>query len=219
MSALFKPHWNLLARLSLVLVAGGAAGTLLALWGYWRTPYGQRLQEEVAQPVLFDHRHHVIDDLVDCRYCHFNVERGASAGIPSTEMCLNCHSQIWNKSPKLEPVRRSYFTGTPIEWVRVHDVPDFAYFNHSIHVSKGIGCVTCHGRVDEMPAVTKVASLQMSWCLECHRNPAPNLRPPDQIVSMTWAPPSDPAARAALAAELMKKYDVHSRVSCTTCHR
>jgi len=219
MSALFKPRWNFLARISVVLVAGGAAGTLLALWGYWRTPYGQQLQEEIAQPVMFDHRHHVVDDLVDCRYCHFNVERGASAGIPSTEMCLNCHSQIWNKSPKLEPVRRSYFTGKPIEWVRVHEVPDFVYFNHSIHVGKGVGCVTCHGRVDEMPAVTKVASLQMSWCLDCHRNPAPNLRPPDQIASMTWAPPADPVERGALSAELMKKYDVHSRVSCTTCHR
>jgi len=219
MSALFKPRWNLLSRLSAVVLAGGAAGMLLALWGYWRTPYGQRLQEEVLQPVLFDHRHHVVDDLVDCRYCHFNVERGASAGIPSTEMCLNCHAQIWNKSPKLEPIRRSYFTGVPVRWIRVHQVPDFAYFNHSIHVKKGVGCVTCHGRVDEMPAVTKVASLQMSWCLDCHRNPAPHLRPQEEITSMTWQPPEEPAARAALAAELMKKYDVHSRVSCTTCHR
>jgi len=219
MSAPFKPHWNLLARLSIAVLGGGAVGALLALWGYWHTPYGQRLQDEVAQPVLFDHRHHVVDDLVDCRYCHFNVERGASAGIPSTQMCLNCHSQIWNKSPKLEPIRKSYFTGIPIEWVRVHQVPDFAYFNHSIHVKKGVGCVTCHGRVDEMPAVTKVASLQMAWCLDCHRNPAPHLRPPEEITSMTWAPPEDAAARTALAAELMKKYDVHSRVSCTTCHR
>jgi len=219
MSALFKPHWNLLSRLSAVVLLGGAAGTLFALWGYWRTPYGERLQEEVLQPILFDHRHHVVDDLVDCRYCHFNVERGASAGIPSTEMCLNCHSQIWNKSPKLEPVRRSYFTGVPIQWIRIHQVPDFAYFNHSIHVKKGIGCVTCHGRIDEMPAVTKVSSLQMSWCLDCHRNPAPHLRPQEEITSMTWEPPAEPAARAALAALLMKKYDVHSRVSCTTCHR
>jgi hypothetical protein len=134
-------------------------------------------------------------------------------------MCLNCHSQIWNKSPKLEPVRRSYFTGTPIEWNRVHQVPDFTYFNHSIHVNKGVGCVTCHGRIDQMAAVTKVASLQMSWCLECHRNPAPNLRPRDQITSMTWQPPADPAAARLLAAELMKSYDVHARVSCSTCHR
>ena len=147
------------------------------------------------------------------------MERGASAGVPSTEMCLNCHSQIWNRSPKLEPVRRSYFTGRPIEWNRVHQLPDYAYFNHSIHVNKGIGCATCHGRIDQMAAVTKVNSLQMSWCLECHRNPAPNLRPRDQITSMTWQPPSDPAAAKALATELMKSYDVHTRVSCTTCHR
>jgi hypothetical protein len=219
MSAPFKPHWNFLSRLSLAVVAGGAGLTLLAIWGYWRTPYGERLQEEVVQPVMFDHRHHVVDDLIDCRYCHFNVERGASAGIPSTGMCLNCHSQIWNKSPKLAPVRESYFTGKPIEWVRVHQVPAFAYFNHAIHVAKGVGCATCHGRVDQMPAITKVAPLTMQWCLDCHRNPAPSLRPADQITSMTWQPPADPAARAALATELMKKNDVHSRVSCTTCHR
>jgi hypothetical protein len=219
MSALFKPSANFLARSSLVVLAVVAGGALLVLWGYWRTPYAQGLQEEIVQPILFDHRHHVVDDLIDCRYCHFNVERGASAGIPSTEMCLNCHAQIWNRSPKLEPVRRSYFTGQPIEWNRVHQLPDFAYFNHSIHVGKGIGCATCHGRIDQMAAVTKVASLQMTWCLECHRNPAPNLRPRDQITSMTWQPPSDPAAAHLLAAELMKSYDVHTRVSCTTCHR
>jgi hypothetical protein len=219
MSALFKPSANFIARFSLIAVASVLGGGLLGLWGYFRTPYAQGLQEEIAQPVLFDHRHHVVDDLIDCRYCHFNAERGASAGIPSTEMCLNCHSQIWNKSPKLEPVRRSYFTGTPIEWNRVHQLPDFTYFNHSIHVNKGIGCATCHGRIDQMAAVTKVASLQMSWCLECHRNPAPNLRPRDQITSMTWQPPADPAAARLLASDLTKSYDVNSRVSCTTCHR
>ncbi len=219
MSALFKPSANALARGSIVVLGTVAGLALLAVWGYWRTPYGQGVQEEILQPVLFDHRHHVVDDLIDCRYCHFNVERGASAGIPSTEMCLNCHSQVWNKSPKLEPIRRSYFTGLPIEWRRVHQLPDFVYFNHSIHVNKGIGCATCHGRVDHMPAVTKVNSLQMGWCLDCHRDPAPNLRPRDQITNMAWTPPADPAAARALSAELMKAYDVHSRVSCTTCHR
>ena len=219
MSALFKPSANFWARASLVALGALAGGAILALWGYQRTPYAQGLQEEIVQPVFFDHRHHVVDDLVDCRYCHFNVERGASAGIPTTEMCMNCHAQIWNKSPRLEPVRRSYFTGQPIQWNRVHQLPDFAYFNHSIHVAKGIGCVTCHGRIDEMAAVTKVASLQMTWCLDCHRNPGPNLRPRDQITSMTWQPPSDPQAAKALAAELTKSYDVHSRTSCTTCHR
>jgi hypothetical protein len=219
MSALFKPSANFFARFSLAVVGIVLGGALLTLWGYWRVPAGQGLQEEIVQPVFFDHRHHVVDDLIDCRYCHFNVERGASAGVPSTEMCLNCHSQIWNRSPKLEPVRRSYFTGRPIEWNRVHQLPDYAYFNHSIHVNKGIGCVTCHGRIDQMAAVTKVNSLQMSWCLECHRNPAPNLRPRDQITSMTWQPPADPAAATALGAKLMKSYEVNSRVSCTTCHR
>ncbi len=216
MSSLFRPGANLLSRLSLGVIAVGALGTLGAVWGYWRTPYGMRQGTPVQQPVMFDHRHHVVDDAIDCRYCHATADRGPSAGIPSTETCLNCHSQVWNKSPKLEPVRQSYFTGQPIAWVRVHKVPDFVYFNHAIHVNKGIGCVTCHGRVDRMPAIEQVAPLTMSWCLDCHRNPAPNLRPPEQITSMTWEPDGD---RVALGNELMKRYDVHGRTSCTTCHR
>jgi hypothetical protein len=216
MSALFRPRSNTIFRVTLGLVGLGVLGLLGAVWGYWRTPYGMQLQNPVAQPVQFDHRHHVVDDGIDCRYCHSNVDRGASAGIPSTELCLNCHSQIWSKSPRLAMVRESYFTGKPIPWMRVHKVPDFVYFNHAIHVNKGIGCVTCHGRVDQMAAIEKVAPLTMSWCLECHRNPGPNLRPQSEIVSTTWQPEGDPAA---LAAELAKKYDVHGRTSCSTCHR
>jgi hypothetical protein len=216
MSALFRPSSNTAFRVTLGAVALGALGLLGAVWGYWRTPYGMRQQDPVTQPVQFDHRHHVTDDGIDCRYCHSNVDRGASAGIPSTELCLNCHSQIWNKSPRLEKVRESYFTGKPIPWVRVHKVPDFVYFDHAIHVNKGVGCVTCHGRVDQMPSVEQVAPLTMSWCLECHRNPAPNLRPQAEIVSATWQPEGDPAA---LAEDLMKRYQVHGRTSCSTCHR
>jgi hypothetical protein len=216
MSALFSPRSNARFRLALGLLAAVPAVALGGVWYYWRTPFGLRQQDPVVQPIQFDHRHHVVDDGIDCRYCHANVDRGASAGIPSTEACLACHSQIWNKSPRLQPVRQSYFTGRPIPWVRVHKLPDFVYFNHSIHVNKGIGCVTCHGRVDQMPSIRQVAPLTMSWCLDCHRNPAPNLRPPDQIVNMTWAPLGDPVA---VAATLMKQYDIHSRTSCSTCHR
>jgi hypothetical protein len=216
MSALFRPRSNTIFRVTLGLAGLGAVGLLGAVWGYWRTPYGLQQQNPVAQPVQFDHRHHVVDDGIDCRYCHSNVDRGASAGIPSTELCLNCHSQIWSKSPRLAMVRESYFTGKPIPWMRVHKVPDFVYFNHAIHVNKGIGCVTCHGRVDQMAAIEKVAPLTMSWCLECHRSPGPNLRPQSEIVSTTWQPGGDPAA---LAVELAKKYDVHGRTSCSTCHR
>ena len=216
MSALFSPRSNGLFRLVLVVLAGGAAGTIGALMVYARVPYGTGQFDPVAQPVQFDHRHHVQDDLIDCRYCHTSVDRAPSAGIPPTELCLNCHSQVWNKSPLLDLVRASWFANRPVPWVRVHKLPDFVYFNHAIHVNKGVGCETCHGRVDQMPAIHQFAPLTMGWCLECHRNPAPNLRPLDQITTMGWKPEGDPAA---LAQELMKRHDVHSRTSCTTCHR
>ncbi len=216
MSSLFRPRSNTAFRVVLLLLVGGAVGTLGGLMVWARVPSGTGQQDQLIQPVQFDHRHHVVDDGIDCRYCHFSVERAPSAGIPSTALCMNCHAQIWSRSPRLEPVRQSYFTGQPIPWVRVHRVPDFVYFNHAIHVNKGIGCETCHGRVDQMPAIEQVAPLTMGWCLECHRNPAPFLRPLDQITTMGWKPEGDPAA---LAKDLMKRHDVHSRVSCTTCHR
>ena len=216
MSSLFRPRSNTAFRLVLLLLAAGALGTLGGLMLWARVPAGTGQASEIVQPVLFDHRHHVIDDGIDCRYCHQSVERAPSAGIPATALCMNCHAQIWNKSPRLEPVRASYFTGQPIAWVRVHRLPDFVYFNHAIHVNKGVGCETCHGRVDQMAAIYQFAPLTMGWCVDCHRNPAPNLRPLDQITTMGWRPEGDPAA---LAQELMKRHDIHSRTSCSTCHR
>jgi hypothetical protein len=216
MSSLFSRRSDARLKLVLGLLVVGAGGTLGGLMLYWRTPFGTGQHHAVEQPVMFDHRHHVRDDLIDCRYCHSTVDRAASAGIPSTELCLGCHSQVWNKSPRLEPVRASWFAGTPIRWARVHRLPDFVYFNHAIHVNKGVGCVECHGRVDQMAAVEQVQPLTMGWCLECHRDPKPRLRPLEQIASMTWQPPAD---RAALGEELAKRYGVKARVSCTTCHR
>ena len=216
MSSLFRPRSNTVFGLVLLLLVGGAVGTLGGLMVWARVPSGTGQADEVLQPIQFDHRHHIVDDGVDCRYCHTSVDKAASAGIPSTALCMNCHSQIWNRSPRLEPVRESYFTGQPIPWERVHRLPDFVYFNHAIHVTKGVGCETCHGRVDRMPAIWQWAPLTMSWCRACHRDPGPSLRPLDQITTMGWTPPGDPAA---LAQELVKKHDVHSRVSCTTCHR
>ncbi len=216
MSSLFRPRSNTAFRVVTFVLVAGALGTLVGFMVYARTPYGQRRQDPVAQPVQFDHRHHVVDDGIDCRYCHTTVDRGPSAGLPPTELCLNCHSQVWNKSPLLDRVRESWFTARPIPWVRVHILPQFVYFNHSIHVAKGIGCETCHGRVDQMPAIEQVAPLTMGWCLDCHRNPAPNLRPASEITTMGWQPTGD---RQALQRDLMKKYEIHSRTSCTTCHR
>ncbi|HUL60502.1 MAG TPA: cytochrome c3 family protein [Anaeromyxobacteraceae bacterium] len=216
MSALFSPRSNGLFRLVLVVLAGGAAGTIGALMVYARVPYGTGQFDPVAQPVQFDHRHHVQDDLIDCRYCHTSVDQAPSAGIPPTELCLNCHSQVWNKSPLLDLVRASWFANRPVPWVRVHKLPDFVYFNHAIHVNKGVGCAVCHGRVDQMPAVEQVQPLTMGWCLECHRDPFPNLRPLEQVTNLAWQAEGDPAA---LGKELARKYDVHPRTSCTTCHR
>jgi len=216
MSSLFRPRSNTAFRLVLVALLAGAGGTLGGLMVWARVPAGTGQLDPLIQPVQFDHRHHVLDDGIDCRYCHSTVDRAPSAGIPSTALCMNCHSQVWNKSPRLEPVRQSYFTGQPIPWIRVHRLPDFVYFDHSIHVNKGVGCETCHGRVDQMPAIEQVAPLTMSWCLDCHRDPAPNLRPLDQVTAMGWSPGPDPATQGP---ELMKRLDVHARTNCTTCHR
>ena len=200
----------------LAAVGLGAVGAISALMIFARVPAGTRELDEVVQPVQFDHRHHVVDDAIDCRYCHQGVEKGASAGIPSTALCMNCHAQVWSKSPRLEPVRQSYFTGKPISWVRVHQVPDFVYFDHSIHVAKGVGCETCHGRVDQMAGIHQVAPLTMGWCLDCHRNPGPNRRPVSEVTNMRWTPPRDAQVRATL---LERERPVNPPTECSGCHR
>ncbi|HJZ89056.1 MAG TPA: cytochrome c3 family protein [Polyangia bacterium] len=216
MSALFPPWTNTVSRFSLVCLAlGGVVGAvLLVLWV--ESPYFTGQHGPIEQPVQFDHRHHVADDGIDCRYCHSTVETAASAGFPALSVCMNCHGQIWNKSPMLEQVRAAYFSDRAIPWNRVHRLPDFVYFNHSIHVAKGVGCVSCHGRVDQMAQVTQVAPLTMGWCLGCHRAPEPNLRPREEITHLGWRPPTD---SGALGHALVAQYDVHTRVSCSTCHR
>ena len=168
------------------------------------------------QPVPFSHKHHVTDDGIDCRYCHTSVETSSFAGIPSTEICMGCHSQLWTNAPLLEPVRESYRTGKSIEWVRLHDLPDFVYFDHSIHVAKGVGCSTCHGRVDQMAITFKVNTLYMQWCVECHRDPTRYLRPREQIFNMAYEYPPE---QAALGTRLGAEYKVQSLTDCVTCHR
>jgi cytochrome c7-like protein len=216
MSALFSKRSNAVLLTTLAVLGLGAGGTIGGLLLYWRTPYGTSQHEPIVQPVQFDHRHHVQDDLMDCRYCHSSVDKAPSAGIPPTELCLSCHSQIWNKSPLLDQVRQSWFSGKPIAWTRVHKLPDFVYFNHAIHVNKGVGCVECHGRVDQMPSIEQAQPLTMGFCLDCHRSPQARLRPLEEIANPRWQPPVD---RAALGVELARKYDVKPKVNCTTCHR
>lgn len=207
-----------LFRLALVLAAAFPLAALATLLILVRSPLGTHRLTPEAQPIEFDHRHHVGDDAIDCRYCHSLVEKSATAGFPSTETCMRCHAQIWNQSEALEPLRSAYFQDRPIRWKRVNELPLYVYFDHSIHVNKGIGCVECHGRVDQMAAVEQVATLTMAWCLECHRNPVPHLRPLDQIASMTWQSPPDPAGET-LRSKLALELDVHPRTNCTTCHR
>jgi len=228
MRALF-PRWtNTVARLSVAVLIATPLALIGLLMLLQRSPFITGQGNPISQPVQFDHRHHVGDEGIDCRYCHQTVETSASAGIPSTELCMNCHSQIWNKSPLLDLVRQSYFTDRPIEWNRVHDLPDFVYFNHSIHVNKGVGCVTCHGRVDQMAAVEQAAPLTMAWCLDCHRDPTPHLRPREFITDLAWIPRvadsahgggSHPGTTPLVGQALAQAYDVKARTNCTTCHR
>jgi|SRR5262245_26911074 len=219
MPQLFHRSANTLARVSLVvglLLAGGGLWLILELS---RSPYVTQAFVPREQPVQFSHKHHVGDDGIDCRYCHQTVETAASAGLPATKTCMNCHSQLFSNSPYLEIVRDSWRTERPIKWTRVHDLPDFAYFNHSIHVNKGVGCSSCHGRVDLMPLMWNTSSLQMEWCIECHRNPEKVLREQKDITNMEWEAPKDQAERGkALAA----KYNLQPTTvltSCSTCHR
>jgi hypothetical protein len=167
-------------------------------------------------PVLFSHKHHVGGLGIDCRYCHTAGEESSFSGIPSTKICMNCHSQIWAGAPMLEPVRDSLRTDRPIAWVRVHDLPDLVYFDHSIHLSKGIGCVSCHGRVDQMPLMWRERSLDMEWCLECHREPERYVRPRQYLFSMSWEPTEDqPTSGQRLAQE----YHIAKLTACSVCHR
>lgn len=174
---------------------------------------------EIQQPVQFSHKHHAGDDGIDCRYCHTTVETAASAGIPPTQTCMNCHSQLWSDAPYLEPIRASFRDNKPIKWERVHDLPGYVYFNHSIHVAKGVGCSTCHGQIDTMPAVYQENTLQMEWCLSCHRNPQEKIRPKSEIFNMRW---EDSDLTADERAKLKEQYHIRSRemlTSCSTCHR
>jgi Cytochrome c3 len=190
MAQVFDRSSNALARFSLVLTGLIVISLGVALDQLQRSPWVTKQGQRPDQPVPFSHKHHVEGLGLQCQYCHVQVEKAAYAGIPPTKTCINCHAQIWTNADLLEPVRQSWATGASIQWIRVHDLPDYVYFNHDIHVNKGIGCASCHGRVDEMPLMYQQNTLQMEWCLNCHRNPAANLRPVSEIYNMAWAGPS-----------------------------
>ena len=191
MAQVFDRSSNALARFSLVLTGVIVIALGVTLDQLQRSPWVMRQGQRPDQPVPFSHKHHVEGLGLQCQYCHTQVEKAAYAGIPPTKTCINCHAQIWTNADLLEPVRQSWATGASIQWIRVHDLPDYVYFNHEIHVNKGIGCASCHGRVDEMPLMYQQNTLQMEWCLNCHRNPAVNLRPTSEIYNMAWAGPSN----------------------------
>ncbi|HWP59561.1 MAG TPA: cytochrome c3 family protein [Candidatus Acidoferrales bacterium] len=219
MAQIFHPSTNTISKVSLFAGVFLLAAFFSSLAAIYRSPYVTQAEVVREQPVQFSHKHHVGDDGIDCRYCHTSVEESAFAGIPPTKTCMNCHSQIWSDSPTLAPVRQSLDAGTPIAWNRVHNLPDFVYFDHSIHVNKGVGCVTCHGRVDRMPLTWQQQSLLMEWCLECHRQPERYVRPRAEVFNMDWQPPGD---ALALGRKLVREYEIQSPAvltSCSTCHR
>ena len=219
MPQIFHHSTNVLAKLTIFGAVFIILGALWVVAAINRSSWNTGAFVEREQPVQFSHKHHAGDDGIDCRYCHTSVETSASAGMPSTQTCMNCHSQIWADSPYLEPVRESARTGKPIEWTRVNDLPDYVYFNHSIHVNKGVGCSTCHGNVAQMPLMYQAASLQMEWCLECHRNPQNFVREKKDVFKMDWQPQ---AGQAQAGAEIVKRNKIQDSfvlTSCSTCHR
>jgi len=219
MPALF-PRWtNVVARGSLLAIVAIAGGIPLGLMAWVRTSHATGEHASVAQPVPFDHRVHAYALRIDCRYCHATAERGASAGLPPTVACVGCHNKVWMESAPLAPVRASLSSGRPIPWRRVNALPDFVFFDHSIHLAKGIGCESCHGRVDQMGRVEQAAPLTMGWCMSCHRDPAHVVRPRAEVTAMGWDSTHVGAAPDSLRARLARAYHLRSRTDCSTCHR
>jgi hypothetical protein len=216
MPQLFSRRANTIAVITvawLVVLMAALAASFVALdRSSWVTGIGATR----PQPMPFSHELHVSDNGIDCRYCHLSVETAAFAGIPSTRTCMNCHTQIATASRALEPLRASAAEGMPLRWTRVHDLPDFAYFDHSIHIRKGVGCSTCHGRIDEMPLVRQEASLQMDWCLDCHRHPERYVRPRSAVFQMDYRAPAN---QPELGRQLVEEYEIERLTDCTTCHR
>jgi hypothetical protein len=213
------PKWvdSLRPVLGAVLLFGLPVFLIVLVW-LGGSPKTLQVGYMPDQPVPYSHTLHAGELGLDCRYCHNTVEHAAHAAVPPTQTCMNCHAKIRAESDKLAPVRASYASGMPVEWVRVHDLPDYVYFNHSAHVTRGVGCVECHDRVDKMDVVYQAEPLSMGWCLDCHRNPETRLRPKEFVTDMDWEP-AEGETREALGARLRQEYDLNPREDCSTCHR
>ena len=230
----FGPRWTAAARIVLIggpllLVTAGVSAALVV-----RSPGWTGVRTPVEQPIPFTHTTHAGQLGLDCRYCHASVDRARFAGIPATEVCMNCHTHVWTGLPAIQPVRASYETNIPIAWKRVHNLPDYSFFDHAIHVKKGVGCVSCHGRVDQMAQVWQTETLHMEWCLECHRYPERYVQPKETVYDLSWRPPADragledlgrrlgldpvPTTREELGTALVEKYGIHRDTSCSKCH-
>jgi len=216
MSRFIFPRWLDALRpvLALLLVGGPAYLILLGYYGMWPSTRTQGYMPE--QPVPYSHALHVGELGIDCRYCHTNVEVAAAATIPPTATCMNCHASIRTDAPSLIPIRESFATGEPVEWLKVHNIGDFVYFNHSAHVTRGVGCVSCHGRVDQMEEVWQAEPISMGWCLDCHRNPEKHLRPVEFVTSMDYEPSED---QLTLGRRLAEENQINPSTDCSTCHR
>ena len=216
MAQIFHRSTNTISRVSIFGAVFIVAGLLGLLDAINRSPWVTDAHVAREQPIQFSHERHVAGNGIDCRYCHSSVEDSAFAGIPPTKTCMNCHAQIFSTSPFLEPVRQSFRSDQSIQWTRVHDLPDFVYFNHSIHLHKGIGCTTCHGQVDRMPLMWQEQSLQMEWCIDCHRHPEAYVRPRDSLFRVDYVVPSN---QEELGRRLVAEYQIQKLTSCSTCHR
>jgi hypothetical protein len=216
MAQIFHRSTNTISRVSIFGTLFIVAGLLWLTAQIHRSSWVTDVSVAQEQPIQFSHERHVGGNGIDCRYCHTSVEDSRFAGIPPTKTCMNCHSEIFSNSPFLLPVRESFETGRAIEWTRVHDLPDFVHFDHSIHVNKGVGCTTCHGAVDRMPLVAQQQSLQMEWCLDCHRNPERYVRPRSAVFSVDYRPPAE---QMELGRRLVAEYAIQNLTSCSTCHQ
>jgi len=210
------PRWANKTRVLAGVILGAAPIYLTFLVWYGASPRTTDVGYMPKQPVPYSHALHAGKLGIDCRYCHNTVEQASHAAIPPTATCMNCHERVWTNSEKLSPIRASLASGKPVEWLKVHDLPDYVYFNHSAHVTRGVGCVSCHGRIDEMEEVYQKEPLSMGWCLDCHRQPEANLRPTEEVTNMDWKPPSD---AVAYGKTLREKNHLNPPTDCSTCHR